>query len=80
MGFEKLPGRRVRRQHSLDPLAQVRVLAAPLGDVRGPLVGREFAGSIEDLFFPISVSAHYTKVFLPETTLFPTRNGQIGSR
>src|SRR5689334_13244897 len=61
MGFEELAGVRIRRQHSLDPLAQVRVLATPLGEVRGPLVGREFAGSIEDFFFPISVGAHLTK-------------------
>jgi hypothetical protein len=61
MSFEELAGRLVRLQHSLDPLAQVRVLAAPLGEVRGPFVGREFAGSIEDFFFPISVCAHYTK-------------------
>src|SRR4030095_4645413 len=60
MGFEELAGRRVRRQHFLDPLAQVRVLATLLGEVRGPLIGREFAGGIEDFFFPISVCAHDT--------------------
>src|SRR6185503_12971134 len=59
MGFEELVGRRVRRQHFLDPLAQVRVLATHIGEVRGPLVGRQFAGSIEDFFFPISVGAHF---------------------
>jgi hypothetical protein len=78
MGFEELASRRVRRQHSLDPLAQVRVLATPLGDVRRPIIGREFAGGIEDYFFPISVSAHDTKGLVPETTLFPTRNGHTG--
>jgi len=52
---------RVRRQHFLDPLAQVRVLATLLGEVRGPLIGREFAGGIEDFCFPISVCAHDTK-------------------
>jgi hypothetical protein len=60
MGFEELAGRRVRLQHSLDPLAQVRVLATPLGDVRSPLIGREFAGGIEDFLFAISVCAHDT--------------------
>jgi hypothetical protein len=60
MGFEELAGVRIRRQHSLDPLAQVRVLATHIGEVRGPLVGRQFAGSIEDFFFPISVCAHDT--------------------
>src|SRR5688572_15728615 len=59
MGFEELAGRRVRRQHSLDPLPQVCVLAAPLDEVGGPLGGRQFAGSVEDFFFPISVGAHF---------------------
>src|SRR5687768_6097061 len=80
MGFEELAGVRVRRQHSLDPLAQVSVLATPLGEVRGPLIGREFAGGIEDCFFPISVCALDTGSASPKITLFPTRNGQIGSR
>src|SRR6185436_8546291 len=61
MSFEELAGRRVRLQHSLDPLAQVRVLATLLGEVRGPLIGREFAGGIEDFLFAISVCAHDTR-------------------
>src|SRR4029434_5265403 len=60
MGFEELAGRRVRRHHFLDPLAQVRVLATLLGEVRGPLIGREFAGGMEDFFLLISVCAHDT--------------------
>jgi len=62
MSFEELASRPVRLQHSLDPLAQVRVLATLLGEVRGPLIGREFAGGIEDFLFAISVCAHNTKV------------------
>ena len=61
MSFEELAGRRVRRLHFLDPLAQVRVLAAPPGEVRGPFIVREFAGGIEDFLFAISVCAHDTK-------------------
>ena len=58
MGFEELAGRRVRREHFLDPVAQVRVPATLLGEIRGPLIGRELAGGIEDFFFPVSVCAH----------------------
>jgi hypothetical protein len=71
MGFEELAGRRVRRQHSLDPLAQVRVVEAPPGEVRGPFIVREFAGGVEDFFFLISVSAHDTRGLYQRLRFFP---------
>src|SRR5687768_3995968 len=61
MGFEVFASRPVRLQHSLDPLAQIRVLATTPGEVRGPFIVREFAGGIKDFLFAISVSAHHTK-------------------
>jgi hypothetical protein len=80
MGFEELAGRRVRRQHFLDPLAQVRVLATLLGEARGPLVGCEFAGGIEDFFFPISVKAHDTKGACTRDYAFSHSKRSIESR
>src|SRR5574341_1123390 len=80
MSFEEVAGRRVRLQHSLDPLAQVRVLATPLGEVRGPLIGRELTGRIEEFLFAISVCAHDTKsVSTKDYAFFPLETVKIGS-
>jgi len=64
VSFEELAGRRICRQHCLDQVAKVHVLATPLGEVRGSLLGREFPGGVEDFLIAISICAHETKVLL----------------